>query len=431
MKALERLERLVGWTSQGEFEVGGKHLGSVLTRKVVRKVGPEVVNPLSRLISLGGNDPRMMIESVRAREDEFMAPAWDLFVKNLYVLPRGLSLRASPFHGDSWLRDSFIGTLFLGSSSVLSEALLSSFEDRRIHPQMPTTRLAGGNRVWRFDDESTMLGILWKANLQKGRGSLSEKEKQLWGEKWQWVKGHVEDGLYVSPEGSMRSWFDTFKFPRADVITYNQGVYAATALAAHRMGLEDDSKVVKEAQEGYQSLIHPSGRLQFSKHYPYKDVSALFGEFLSLRILEEPILSDKTVKATVSTLPRTETGYKVVVRENDSYLDPSEFDAPYRPGDYQNGADWPLFSATARAVGMLHGLPHDQLFWIRLFAELRRTNHVEYFGNNGGREDNLWNTAVYEAARMVFAEGELKMLAQFTKPVVVEKAAARYGIYSE
>lgn len=297
--------------------------------------------------------------------------------------------------------------------SIISEALLTPFEDSRTHPQIPTTRLMGGNRVWRFDDESTMLGLLWKANLQQ-ESTLTAKEKDIWGEKWLWIKGSTVDGFYISPAGSMRSWFDTFKFPAADVLAYNQGIYAATSLAAQRLGLETDSKVIEEAKRGYQKVIHPSGRLQLSTNYSCKDASALMGEFLSLRIFQANLLPDEIVKRTVESLSKSPTGYKVITREDGSYLDPNEFDVPYQQGDYQNGADWPLFSAASQAAGMLHGLGHDQLFWIKLLTELRRTNHVEYFGSRG-REYNLWNTAVYEAARTVFAPGELNMLAEFSK----------------
>lgn len=79
------LERLVGWAPQDEFEVGNKNIGSVLTRRAVRKLGPDIVNPFSTLISPRADSARTSIELTRSRGDEFMAPA-GIFLSKISII---------------------------------------------------------------------------------------------------------------------------------------------------------------------------------------------------------------------------------------------------------------------------------------------------------------------------------------------------------
>lgn len=155
-----------------------------------------------------------------------------------------------------WLRDSFYGTLALEELTGRNFELnfLKSFEDPRIHPQVASVRLLGGNRIWAFDDESTMLALIWRARLFYQKGvSLSREEIEQWTKHWNWIQKHVEDGLYVSPVGTDRSWFDTFKLEKPDVLAYNQGIYAVAALVADKLlNLKRNPQVAKQAIEGYQ-----------------------------------------------------------------------------------------------------------------------------------------------------------------------------------
>lgn len=198
--------------------------------------------------------------------------------------------------------------------------------------------------------------------------------------------------------------------------TYNQGIYAATALAARKASIETDPEVVAKAIEGYQGLVL-KGRLTFSLFFPYKDLSSLFGEFLALSIFQEALLPDETVISTLEAHPKTPFGYPVVVREDNSYLGPQEFNRPYPPGDYHNGAEWTFFSAIAHATAELHGGRHDFGFWLNLFSRLQETNHAEYIQTNRAETgpgyppsqvQHLWNTACYFAAKMVLSEEELR-----------------------
>jgi len=413
------MSRLEGFLRlpQPDFESGGKTVPDVFLRRILHGLGGsvEIINRItaSHLTPEVG-DCKSAIEATAKEADLFDQPAWQLLQENIIYLPGLVFVRASPFHCDNWLRDTFIGTLFLDLPKVELQ-ILNQFNNPDLHPHLPTTRLFPGNRFWAFDDESTMLGLIWRAKLSQRGMPLSSEEKDDWSQRWQWIKGHVQEGSYITPAGAERSWFDTFRFPDSDVVTYNQGIYAVGAIAAREMGLEDEQSIVDGAQKAYQAITHESGRLQLSRKIPYNDCSLLFGEFLAMHLFGQRLLQDETVVKTMAEMPKIQRQIPVISKEGGFYLLPSEFNRPYRAGDYQNGAEWPAWSAIGQATAELHGARHDRVFWQDLFSRLRGNNHPEYFftGIDGGqhlssRESHLWNAVVYLAARKVCDSEELE-----------------------
>lgn len=410
---------------QPEFEQGNKNPITVGSRRLLRRFGPEAINSLFAGSLWTRTINQDLVESQK-EDGDFLQTAWQLFRQNLYFPPDRMFLRASHFHCDMWLRDSFYGTLALeglyGRNMELN--LLSPFEDPRTHPQVASVRLLGGNRIWAFDDESTMLALIWRGRLFYQKDvTMSRSEREIWTERWQWIQKHVEDGFYVSPAGTDRSWFDTFRLTQPDVLTYNQGIYVVAALVADRLSLEKiPARVIKQAIEGYQKLTHPSGRLQFSKNIPYRAEDALTGEFLALHIFDEPLLPDRVVQETFDTLKPSLFGHRVVAKEDGSFLDPQEFSRPYPHGDYQNGAVWPMFEAMARATAQLHGLKHNFIGWKELFSVLKQTQFAEFVFTepvatwpryNSTRVNHLWNGACFAAAKSVLSELEQIRIADF------------------
>ncbi len=415
MRQLEQLWNL----PQPEFELGSKTPLGVVARRTFQQFGrnPEAINAVTKpFASERIRDIARELEE--SPEDPFMEPAQALLQRNLIYFPNQVFLRASPFHCDNWLRDSFIGTLFLEKPTFESHVLSGFLENRLPSGQLPTNRLFPGNRRWMFDDESTMLGLIWRAKLQGEGASLNPSERQEWQQSWEWIESHVADGLYISPPGTERSWFDTYKLEDNDTLTYNQGVYATATLAAGKLRLILPDKALRTAADAYQNLrLETQDRLPFSWVEDSKDVSALFGEYLALTLFGESFLQDTTVRGSLEALKRTDTGIPVVVNPDDSYLSPNQFNRPYRPGDYQNGGDWPAFNAMAFAVGEMHGMPHSSQSWHDLLTNLKKTQHAEYrytgslaqeATHNKTREHNLWNTVVYDAAKRVMDENEQK-----------------------
>lgn len=163
MRGLERIWHL----NQPNFEFGEKTPPTVLFRRSIQGLGRhnEIFNRISS--SHLSTEVRGLKKSVReatANASDFDKLALQLFNSNLLYMPNQVFLRASPFHCDSWVRDTAIGMLDLNMPDV-ELYLLSKSKSPLTYPQLPTTRLFPGNRVWAFDDESTMLGVIERAKL--------------------------------------------------------------------------------------------------------------------------------------------------------------------------------------------------------------------------------------------------------------------------
>ncbi len=346
-------------------------------------------------------------------------PGHALIAHNTIFFPHEASLRASPFHMDSWLRDQFVGCLALDDATTELYLLNKFLEHRSNTGHVPTTRLMGGeltgNRMWFFDDESNALALIWRAKIaKKGRRIDSydtlPNEKEALQDVLNEIRTHVNDGMFYTGKGIEHSWFDAFDFHQKDVVTYNQGIYAAALQAAGFLGLDLEQGELRLAVERYNQLVHSSGRLQMSRNIPYVDVSSLFGEFLSQWVFGERMLDPDTLKKTYQSFNRlSRTDFMVVSKENGAPLDPKEFNESYPPGTYQNGAEWPVMSAAARFAAFGR-LDRDHGFWKEKIADLQRTRNAE--SNNGGgefdprRTHHLWNAAVYAMAKQILTPEE-------------------------
>jgi len=99
--------------SQPEFESGGKTLVRVVSRRLARKCPADWVDLASFFFSARHQEEqgklKVMVDALGENVSQFSQPAWRLFRDNLILLPSGPFLRASSYHGDMWLRDSFFG----------------------------------------------------------------------------------------------------------------------------------------------------------------------------------------------------------------------------------------------------------------------------------------------------------------------------------
>lgn len=414
---------------QPDFEKGNKGPVQVLLRRAAQQplVADHAPQVADRLFNPFLSPEIRLLRDRILNHPEFSDPSLALIQKNMIFLPNEIFLRASPFHLDNWLRDSFISCLSLNDPAVESHLLDNFTKRKNLTNHVPTTRLFASDRVWYFDDESSALSLIWRAKLADLGCQLKQKEIQNWTGILNWVRGHERNGSYVTPAGTEKSWFDTFVFRNEDVITYNQGVYAVALIAAKRLGLAVDNGQIEKATEGYNCLTHRSGRLQLSRENPYSDVSSFFGEFLGISLFNQSILSKEIVERTIMSFPRDKFGYRVVGKDDGNYLRPSEFNRPYRKGDYHNGANWPLFDMVAQVVSNHHGLGYDRQFLTEELRWLFETQNAEYFetGNTASRDkpiynykriNHLWNSACYTIARQLLGTQEYQKALELVNP---------------
>ena len=142
---------------------------------------------------------------------------------------------------------------------------------------------------------------------------------------------------------------------------------------------------------------------------PYYDLSGLFGNCLTARLFDVNLLDPQTVITSVLSQPRYDDfNIYVIANEKRKALSPSEFNRPYKEGDYQNGADWPFFTIMAQEESERNGAPHNLLFWqkkIQLMMESRNAEYIKPSESgivyNSSRINHAWNAAAYTIAKEV------------------------------
>lgn len=289
--------------------------------------------------------------ALRAQVAQVAQEVWKRNISHRYGI-----VHPSGAYSGVWLRDSFWTLTALGDLEV-SDRALRHFAARQLPsgqvPTQFTTFLKGP--IYRAD-ESTLLFVIWAAwQVHAGGRQIPAQSLRR---ALAYIRTQARRGLYRSRPGGYASWFDGFRLPRADTLSYNQGLYAAALLAGQRLHLPVPAAEAARAIAGYRALVdRKGGYLRFSANLPYHDISALSGEFLSLWLFARPLLDDGAVRATLASQPRFGDGYRVVTDARGGYLSGHAFVAHFPAGDYQNGGSWLLYDYLALAAGYLHHLP--------------------------------------------------------------------------
>lgn len=329
---------------------------------------------------------RVARESFKHAIKQLKDPEADLLSTNVFFTHSGPFLRASPFHIDTWLRDSFFSCLALNEPET-ELAILNRFLRFKgyqgVDGHIPTAILFGSNRRWYFDDESTALAIIWRAKLAELGVSLGNAEKTGWLEALGYVKAHFQDGFYVTHGGKANSWFDTFKFPKNDVVTYTHGIATTALLVAQQMGLGVKTEEIKQAVDAYSQLSRPAGALKLSRKTDYVDVSSLVGAYLAATLFHASFLDRQTVRVTLDSFHYAGPNLKVVCQPNGDCLDPKLFDKPCPQGTYQNAGSWSLFSVIAKKTRQIHGLGVDEDWLLKEENQMDLSDNAEWrWGTN-------------------------------------------------
>lgn len=288
---------------------------------------------------------------LRAKEYAAAVQAWHA------NLERGEALvHPSRAYAGVWLRDSFWTFLGLGDVGLARRAL-GHFTGRQLSTgQLPTQFLFFLHTPLYRPDESTLLYLIWADWLAKHRQPVSNRARLQVA--LTYVRHHAHAGFYLSQPGSYASWFDGFKLPRVDTLSYNQGLYVVALMAARDLSLGVDSREVAAALAGYRALTNGhDGYLRFSRNLGYHDISGLVGDFLGSWLFHSSLLSTAAVAATLRSQPAFLSGFRDVTDGRGDPLPHSDFVAHFFSGDYQNGGSWLLFDYIALAAGCLRGLP--------------------------------------------------------------------------
>lgn len=273
------------------------------------------------------------------------------------------------FYPDMWFRDVYLSTESKYLRNIrLTENILKTFENQQAPDgHIPTTVAIAGDAPYKYSyDESTFLWLIKTARTANEDSSFLTPERKMHAVKaLSFTRKHAKDGSYVTPPGSRRGIVDAFNFPSHDVVTYLQGVYAASLLAAYSLGLGLHRNEIKDAVSIYQNMMS-TGIAPLSRGFDKAVcIGALFGEYIAVKDFGEQFLTDTAVASALENAPRTnfsdingEDYFKILTKGtgDEDFFDPSHFINFSGKGRYQNGAVWPLWDYIAKSVGRFHGL---------------------------------------------------------------------------
>jgi hypothetical protein len=222
--------------------------------------------------------------------------------------------------------------------------------------------------VW--DDDSSMLFIIWSAWLRRNRVPIDLAPVQ---HAFAFVQSHVHDDQFVSPASSFCYWADTVKFEVPERVAHNQGLYALTLRAMQFLDPNSvtDQQVVN-ANAQYASFFRADiGAMMLGKDSWWAnklDISVLFPEFMLRWLYDETAVPDNAVQATVEHFRQVATvitdkdlivGVKAICEADGAFLPPERFFEPSLngPGHYQNGGYWPMY--TLIALALAYRVTHD------------------------------------------------------------------------
>jgi hypothetical protein len=337
------------------------------------------------------------------------------------------ALLSSRLYPGTYIRDAvFWGPLALGDSDLGFECYQwfaeTQMENGQIRSAVPL-RPEEAKLLEPKDDEGGLLFVLASDWLRRqgypvDRGCIERA--------YAWVQTHVRNHTYISSRGPFRYWADTVSPNVSEAISHNQGLLCLARRAMRRMilgGVTDQD--VAAAQARYRSFYNVTrGYLTLGWYSNFawaQDISAVFPEFLSRYLYNEPILTDQMVVNHVERILKNAAvyftdgrlaGVKVISSSMGGFLPQSWFFAAglNPPGDYQNGGYWPMYTiiALALAYTLTHNAKYAQMIGQLVVNELGPDHQSKEIirltpGAVGtfdpSRSDYTWNALVQTACR--------------------------------
>lgn len=277
------------------------------------------------------------------------------------------------YHPDMYLRDAFWHAQAIDDREVAESAWQRYAETQHEDGQLDTLVMPYFYRPSRDDNDSTLFYLMWacinrrKYGTRVDSGVLARTFGSI-------VRNHSpqRDGLYRSRTAG---WLDTI-WNVDKVRAINQGHYAVALQCARELGLDVEQEEIDKAKMAYRSLYDPEKQtLKWSEDEHYISPSVLLGEFLSLWLFDEPILSDEQVVRTVERFPVIGRGVPCICNEDGSFFTernkPWEGKYTWPDGVYHNGGSWFLYEYLAYAAAARHG-------WEQAVARMRWRVEMEF-----------------------------------------------------
>jgi len=272
---------------------------------------------------------------------------------------RQIVVYPSPAYYNPYLRDSFWVAQTMDDRRFSTYVLDRFAANERADGEPPTWFINAYRYPQYHDDESAALALIWAwHNLELYHAT---PPRRLLQRTLAYLVRRSHNGRFISSPGTYASWWDAYRLPVPDTLSYNQGLFAVAMRCAKGLGLSVPTHYIAKAENAYRGMFDAHrGYLTVSKRIPASDASALTGEFLSMWLFNRPILSNKMVLSTLRHLSPFGPGFRVVVMPGVNDADGAGLASSRQfgiPGDYQNGASWLLYDALSIGAAGLHGMP--------------------------------------------------------------------------
>ncbi|GLU54702.1 hypothetical protein [Dyadobacter frigoris] len=264
--------------------------------------------------------------------------------------------------------------------------------------------------------ERQLIVLIWAYRLKKKGGTpdLNAARKNL-----EYIEKRVSGARYKAissddPENrkNFKSWFDLCMFEDDDVISYNQGLLAVALHAASELGLRPSVKW-QDAAAAYRNIFYKEGGY-FPISEQKKDivaVDATIGDLLHMLLFNSPLLEKEQVAShfmKVSSVAKTDHGFKIVCMPDGSYVPSEKFDIPgfvsphakIPVGDYANGGSYYLYDMLFLINAYVRHIPGaaELLIWRGTIDFKREGAYYEHLNTVSGKPGKInqgWNGAIY------------------------------------
>lgn len=271
--------------------------------------------------------------------------------------------------------------------------------------------------------ENALIFMIWSYRIFRNGG---EPDMERFYDALSYIKSFAKDGYYFAGNTGkydFKSWYDICSFEDDDVLTYNQGLYAAALVAAEKMGVETGLDAELAIRRYNELFLEEKGYFPLSKKKPQAlSVDPTVGEVLSYVFMDKKLLDDDKVKSHYKktfAAAKTPFGCKVTCDENGDFLTLEDFSAygevnkelaTHTPGYYSWGGSYYIYEMLFHIAAYIHGAEgaEDNLIWrsgIDFKIGGTYFEHINTVTGVGNKANQGWNCCVYPIWQSLINKG--------------------------
>ena len=219
-------------------------------------------------------------------QSEIEREARSLVRVNTLAVGSDTTIRASPFHTGTFLRDLFFVCQY-ADSPLLNTHTLETFAEMQDQETgyIPTSRFAFSKTGFTFPDESPYYypTLLYQTQKEKPTAVITDKMVKAAELATQFISSQLDSSGFCHNKGQTRTyWADELILPDGDTVAFKLGLANIALRAAYELGILPNLDLADKSEEAFRALAKMyEGRLPLSADTGWIDVSALYPVYLS------------------------------------------------------------------------------------------------------------------------------------------------------